>query len=192
MGPDRDDGLPAAYRGTIKKMVGTHTELIAAVDATTAPGAQDSDDIPWQYGATAGTFAHSSPVIAPSSGLSSIVAWNDQGWETNWVAPTAKAGKPVDTMHVTNAGKGDYRLWWGLDGQVYSQLIPFDVTNPSQLSAADGTDYAYEASGTHETPWFDAQQSEVDKLAIKLKVEEQDASGIETVAESNDTDYSTT
>ena len=191
MGPDRDDGLPAAYRGTIKKMVGTHTELIAAVDATTAPGAQDSDDIPWQYGATAGTFAHSSPVIAPSSGLSSIVAWNDQGWETKWVAPTAKAGKPVDTMHVTNAGKGDYRLWWGLDGQVYSQLIPFDVTNPSQLSAADGTDYAYEASGTHETPWFDAQQSEVDKLAIKLKVEVQDASGDETVAVSYATDYST-
>ena len=191
MGPDRDDGLPATYRGTIKKLVGTHTELIAAIDATSGPGSQDSDDIPWQYGATAGTFAHSSPVIAPSSGLSSIVAWNDQGWETKWVSPTAKAGKPVDTMHVTNAGKGDYRLWWGLDGQVYSQLIPFDVTNPSQLVAADGTDYAYEVSGTHETPWFDAQQSEVDKLAIKLKVEVQDASGNETVAVSYATDYST-
>ena len=192
MGPDRDDGIPATYRGTIKQLVGTHTELIAAIDATTAPGAQAATDIPWQGGATSGSSARSQDVVAASSGQSSIVAWNDTGWETKWVAPAAKAGKPVDVMLVSNAGKGDYRLWWGLDGQVYSQLIPFDVTNPSQLVAVEGTDYAYEASGVHETPWFDAQQTEVDKLAIKLKIEVQDASGDETVAVSYATDYSTT
>ena len=104
MGPDRDDGLPAAYRGTIKKLVGTHTELIAGIDATTAPGAQGADDIPWQYGATAGMSAHSSPVIQASTGQSSIVAWNDTGWETKWIAPSNSAGKGIDTMFVTNAG----------------------------------------------------------------------------------------
>lgn len=93
-------------------------------------------------------------------------------------------------MHVTNAGKGDYRLWWGFDGKVYHQLIPFDVTNPSQLSAQDGTDYEYESSAFHETPWFDAQQSDVDKLALKLKVEVEDASSNETVAVQYATDYS--
>ena len=191
MGPDRDDGIPATYRGTIKQLVGTHTELIAAIDATTAPGAQAATDIPWQGGATSGASARSQNVIAASSGQSSIVAWNDTGWETKWVAPAAKAGKAVDKMLVSNAGKGDYRLWWGLDGQVYSQLIPFDVTNPSQLVAVEGTDYAYESSGTHETPWFDAQQTEVDKLAIKLKVEVQGASADETVGVSYATDYST-
>jgi hypothetical protein len=191
MGPDRDDGLPATYRGTIKKLVGTHTELIAAVDATTAPGAQAATDIPFQYGASAGLSGHSAQVIADSSGQSSIVAWNDTGWETKWIAPSSKAGKPVDKMLVSNAGKGDYRLWWGLDGQVYHQLIPFDVTNPSQLVAVDGTDYAYESTGFHETPWFDAQQVEVDKLALKLKVEVEDASSDETVAVEYAIDYST-
>lgn len=191
MGPDRDDGLPATYRGTIKKLVGTHTELIAAVDATTAPGAQAATDIPFQYGASAGISGHSAQVIADSSGQSSIVAWNDTGWETKWIAPSSKAGKPVDKMLVSNAGKGDYRLWWGLDGQVYHQLIPFDVTNPSQLVAVDGTDYAYESTGFHETPWFDAQQVEVDKLALKLKVEVEDASSDETVAVQYAIDYST-
>ena len=191
MGPDRDDGLPATYRGTIKKLVGTHTELIAAVDATTAPGAQAATDIPFQYGASAGISGHSAQVIADSSGQSSIVAWNDTGWETKWIAPSSKAGKPVDKMLVSNAGKGDYRLWWGLDGQVYHQLIPFDVTNPSQLVAVDGTDYAYESTGFHETPWFDAQQVEVDKLALKLKVEVEDASSDETVAVEYAIDYST-
>ena len=182
MGPDRDDGIPAAYRGTIKQLVGTHTELIASIDATTSPGAISSTSIPWAYGATAGMAAHSSPVVAASSGQSSIIAWNDTGWETKWVSGDGAVGKPINTMLVTNAGKGDYRLWWGFDGKVYSQLIPFDVTNPSQLSAQDGTDYEYESSAFHETPWFDAQQSDVDKLALKLKVEVEDAGSDETVA----------
>ena len=182
MGPDRDDGVPATYRGTVKKLAGTHTELIAAIDATTAPGAQAATDVPWQYGATAGMSAHSSAVIAPSSGQSSIVGWNEAGWETKWTAPSDNAGKPINVMTVSNAGKGDYRLWWGYDGKVYHQLIPFDVTNPSQLVAVDGTDYAYETTGTHETPWFDAQQTEVEKLALKLKIELDNASSTETVA----------
>ena len=182
MGPDRDDGIPAVYRGTVKKLVGTHTELIAAIDATTAPGAQAATDVPWQYGATAGMSAHSSAVIAPGSGQSSIVGWNEGGWETKWTAPSDNAGKPISVMHISNAGKGDYRLWWGYDGKVYSQLVPFDVTNPSQLVAVDGTDYAYETTGIHETPWFDAQQVEVDKLALQLKVEVDNASSTETVA----------
>ena len=182
MGPDRDDGLPSTYRGTVKKLVGTHTELLAAIDATTSPGAVSSTSIPHQYGATAGMNAHSSPVIAPGSGQSSIVAWNDTGWETKWVAGPGNTGKAINDIIVTNAGKGDYRLWWGFDGKVYHQLIPFDVTNPSQLSATDGTDYQYESTGFHETPWFDAQQSDVDKLALKLKVEVQNAGSDETVA----------
>ena len=189
MGPDRDDGLPATYRGTVKQLVGTHTELIAAVDATTSPGAVSSTSVPHQYGATAGIGGHSSPVIAASSGQSSIVAWNDTGWETKWVSGDGAVGKPINTMLVTNAGKGDYRLWWGFDGKVYHQLIPFDVINPSQLSAKDGTDYEYAESAFHETPWFDAQQSDVDKLALKFKVEVQDASSEETVVVQYATDY---
>ena len=36
-------------------------------------------------------------------------------------------------------------------------------------------------SATHETPWFNAGQSEVDKLALKVKTEVEDASSTETV-----------
>ena len=192
MGPDRDDGVRATYRGTVKKLVGTHTELIASIDATTAPGAQSATDIPWQYGVTSGAASHSSSVFGEGSGQSSIVAWNDTGWETKWAAPTADKGKAVDIMLVTNAGKGDYRLWWGFKGQVYHQLIPFDVTNPSQLTAVDGTDYAYHDEAVHETPWFDAQQTEVDKLALNLKVEVQGISADEDVKVEYGLNYSET
>jgi len=194
MGPDRDDGLPAVYRGTVKKLVGTHTELIAAVDATTAPGSQAATDIPWQGGATSGASGHGGSYFASSSGQSSIVAWNDTGWETKWTASSAasEVGKPINIMHVSNAGKGDYRLWWGFDGKVYHQLVPFDVTNPSQLTAIENPDYAYDTSGIHETPWFDAMQTEIEKIALKLKIEVQGASANETVAVQYATNYSTT
>ena len=190
MGPDRDDGVPASYRGTIMKLAGTHTELMAAINATTSPGAQASTDVSWQRGASTGFGGHSSPTIAPSTGQSSIVAWNDMGWETKWVASEADKGKAIDKMLVSNAGKGDYRLWWGFDAKVYHQLIPYDVTNPSQLTALDGTDYEYEQTAFHETPWFDAQQSDIDKLALKLKVECQDISANETVVVQYALDYS--
>ena len=182
MGPDRDDGLPSSQRGTIKKLIGTHTELLAAIDATTAPAAQASTD--WSFHSPVGQVGRSA-VIDASTGQSSIIGWNDVGWETKWSASSSAAGKSVEHMLVTNAGKGDYRLWWGFNGKLYNQSIPFDVLNPSQLAR-----FEYDTSGYLETPWFDAQQSEVDKLALKLKVEVQDASSTETVAVQYALDYS--
>jgi len=65
--------------------------------------------------------------------------------------------------------------------------LPVDIINPSRVS-----EFEYESSGTHETPWFNAGQSEVDKLALKLKVEVQDSSSSETVQVQYATDYAET
>jgi len=188
MGPDRDDGVPSDKRGTIKKLAGTHTELLAAVDATTAPESVASTDIAYQW--SSGPGGHGSPVMDADTGYSSILAWNDTGWETKWLA--SDAGKAIEHMMVTNAGQGDYRLWWGFNKNVYHQMVPFDIVNPSQL-----TNYEYALTGVHETPWFDAQQTEVDKTALKIKVETSGCSSTETVGVSyyknyEDTEYSLT
>ena len=184
MGPDRDDGVPDDNRGTIKILEGTHTELLAAVDGTTAPE-EAASVFAYQQGSTSALSGHVSSVFGDSTGSSSILGWNDSGWETKWVAPTA--GHAITAMLVTNAGKGDYRLWWGHNQILYNQMVPFDITNPEQL-----VNMEYATSGYHETPWFDAQQSEVDKLALRLKVEVQGASSNETVVVEYATDYSTT
>lgn len=183
MGPDRDDGLPSDRRGTIKKLAGTHTELIAAVDATTSPESVASTDVAYQWSTQ--SIGHGSAVMEPDTGYSSILAWNDTGWEAKWKASTA--AKAVDQLLVTNAGQGDYRMWWGYDGSVYHQMVPFDIINPAQL-----TNYEYALSATHETPWFDAQQSEVDKTALRLKVETSGCSSNETVTLYYYKDYGTT
>jgi FlaG/FlaF family flagellin (archaellin) len=63
--------------------------------------------------------------------------------------------------------------------------MPMDIINPSEV-----TDFNYATSAIHQTPWVNAGQSEVDKLALKVKVEVQDASSSETVKVEYATDYS--
>ena len=175
-GPDRDDGLPQDKRGTIKYMSGSHNELFAGLDSATAPNISSSSSIPFQW-----QSHHGSTVIDGDSGYSSILGYNDMGWETKWLA--ASAGKSLQHMLVSDA-YDEYRLWWGFDGEIKFMKIPSDIINPSFVS-----DFEYKASGTHETPWFNAGQAEVDKLALKLKTEVQDVGTEETVTVSYALDY---
>jgi len=186
VGPDRDDGLPDDNRGTIMLTVGTHNEFLVGVDATTSPTITSSDSIPFQWKSGSAVGGHGSQVIDPGTGYSSIMGYNELGWETKWVADTA--GRRIDSMHVSNAYSDvneNYRLWFGFDDYVYYMKLPVDIINPSRV-----TEFEYTSSGLHETPWFNAGQSEVDKLALKLKVEAQDLSTTETVRVEYATDYS--
>ena len=181
VGPDRDDGLPADNRGTIMLAEGTHNELLVGVDSTTNPTVTSSDSVPYQWN----IHHFGSPVIDNASGYSSILGYNDLGWEAKWVASTA--GRKIDAMHVSNAYSDvneNYRLWWGFNDTVYYMKLPVDIINPSKV-----TEFEYKSSGVHETPWFNAGQSEIDKLALELKVETQDLSTKETVQVQYATDY---
>ena len=177
MGPDRDDGLPSDKRGSIKNMAATHNELLVSVDATTAPNITSGDAIPYQW-----LGHHGSDVIDSDTGYSSIMGWDERGWEAKWLSSTA--GRGIDAIAVNNA-YDDYRMWWGFDDRVYFMTMPSNIINPSEVA-----NFAYAESGVHETPWVNAGQSEVSKLAINLKVEVQDTSSDETVAVSYATDYS--
>ena len=177
MGPDRDDGLPSDKRGSIKRMEATHNELLIAIDATTAPNITSGDSVPYQWSSHQG-----SDVIDSDTGYSSILGWDERGWETKWLSSTA--GRGIDSMSVNNS-YDDYRLWWGFNDRVYYMTMPSDIINPSEVS-----NFAYSEAGVHETPWVNAGQSEVDKLALNLKIEVQDASSDETVQVEYATDYS--
>ena len=177
VGPDRDHGLPADYRGTITKLLGTHNDLITIIDGSLAPGYAD-------FFSTG-----ESPAVPDSTGFSSILGWNEVGWETKWTSTTA--GKRITSAFVTDVG-GDisstnpYRLYWGFDSKLYFQQLQSDVINPTQV-----VNYSYEddVDGTFETPWFNADQIEVDKLALKFKIETAECNSNQTVAVSYATDY---
>jgi hypothetical protein len=63
--------------------------------------------------------------------------------------------------------------------------LPSDIINPSEVS-----EFSYALEGVHETPWFNAGQSEIDKLALNLRIEAQDLTSTETVKVEYATDYS--
>lgn len=171
VGPDRDHGLPSDKRGVIKQLIGTHNDLLAILDSTTAPGSLDR----WGSG--------QSPVIEPSTGFSVILGWNELGWEVKWLG--GSSDKAIDYGYVSNA-YSKYRLWWAHNERIYYMALPVDIVNPSEVST-----FSYATSAEHETPWFNAGQAEIDKLALRLKVECQDMTSSETLTISYGLDYST-
>ena len=170
VGPDKDDGLPSEARGTIKRLDASHNELLAMVDATTAPVVA-SGALTGNFQWSAVQHGHGSPVMPADTGTSGIYGYNEIGWQTKWYAHDA--GKPILDTHVSNAHDG-YRIWWVFDNDIYNMKIASDIINPSQLA-----DFEYAKSAVHYTPWFDAGQVEVDKLALRLKVEASDLSSNE-------------
>ncbi len=176
-GPDRDDGLPSDRRGAIRMLAGTHNELLAGLDARTAPSTIGSTSVPYQWLSHQG-----SPVIATDSGYSTILGYNEFGWEVKW--QSSNSGIGIDSLHVSNA-YSKYRAWWGHNNIVHFLELPKDIINPSEVS-----EFAYALQGVHETPWFNAGQSEVDKLALNLRIEAQDLTSTETIKVEYATDYS--
>ena len=176
VGPDRDDGLPSDKRGAIRMMEGSHNELLVGIDAKSAPSTIASTSLPYQWISHQG-----STVIAADSGYSSIVGYNEMGWETKWLAENS--GKGIDSLHVSSA-YDKYRMWWGHNNSVWFMPLPSDIINPSEVA-----EFEYALTATHETPWFNAGQSEVDKLALKLRIEAQDLTSTEKVKVEYATDY---
>lgn len=176
VGPDKDDGLPSDQRGMIKNLSASHNELFAMVDssATNEAGISNTTTMPgYQWSAT--SHGHGSPVIELSDGRSAIYGWNELGWQCKWLA--TDTGRGILDMHVSNA-HDEYRLWWLYNNRIWYMKLQSDLVNPSQV-----TDFKYAETATHETPWFDAGQVEVDKLALTLKIE---ASGLSSGSTATD------
>jgi hypothetical protein len=175
MGPDRDDGVPKLYKGSITGLIGSQNDLFAMVDGS-APPAEDLTVLGTE------SSIGDSPAVE-GTGYSSIMAWNEQGWEVRWVTSNAQnnqmpAGMVSNAYSSPTAKKATkYRLYWAELRTLHYQQLPVAVENPRQL----GT-FSYAASGLHITPWFSAGQAEVEKLALRLKVEVEGASSSETVA----------
>ena len=179
MGPDKDHGLPSDYRGSISKLLGTHNDLIALIDGTLTPSVVDM-------------FATGeSAVVDDTTGYSTVLGYNESGWEVKWASSGNDQGKKITAGFVSDVGgtltaTNPYRLYWGFDGSLYYQQLQSDVINPTQV-----VNYNYEdnVDGIHYTPWFSADQVEVDKLALKLKVETADCNANQTVKIEYGTDY---
>ena len=162
VGPDRDHGLPSNYSGNITDMEGSHNDLLIALDGTTGTEGATL----FSGSGNVGSQVHGGSTVIETSGQSSILGWNERGWEFKWSGTTA--AENIVNMHVSNAPieatnpDSSYRLWWSSSSQFYRQNLERNIVNPDQIST-----FSYQTntsseisagtySGIHETPWFDA------------------------------------
>lgn len=107
-----------------------------------------------------------------SQTFDTIMGWDGKGWQNIYLTGISK---PFEGAYAGSA-YSLYRLWFGYNQRVYwITLYPVGI-NPKAVSG-----FVYRTPAYHYTPHFDTGQSEVDKLALTLKVEVAGASATETV-----------
>lgn len=109
---------------------------------------------------------------------STIYAWDGVGWELLY--DTSATLGNMDPLLISSS-YGDYRVWTTFnqssgDPHISYQTIPLTIQSPKRNTA-----HKYAASGNLKTPWFHADQVDVDKLAVRAKVETSDTSTSGTV-----------
>ncbi len=179
IGPDRDHGVPANKRGVIKKLIGTHNDLLALVDASATTGVSTL-----KTRASRGARFHHGVTFGGAGGFSHILGWDQRGWESKWVS--SSTARPITTANVSNA-YNTYRLWFAVDQRVHFMSLPIDVVNPLQIPTQE-----YDPSGTLETFWNDLGIRNQRKLALSVIVETVNPTVNETVKIEYALDYDET
>jgi hypothetical protein len=175
VGPDKEQGLPADRRGKIVRLESSHNDLLALISSTTSTATTPS------VFASAGLASHQSPAMGVGTGRALILGFNDLGYQVLFESSSEE--EELTASLVSNAYNG-YRMWFAQNRLVKYFSLPVDIVNPSEI-----TDRVYADSSSDEFPWFDAGQAEVDKLAIRFKVEVADTSSTETVTAYYGLDY---
>ena len=163
-GPDRDYGLPSTYRGSIIKLLRGHNALYAFVDAT-------SELTRDQY--LCGDDEYGDLVFYDNEGYSAILRWDEQGWGVVYLSGAATT--PLTAGAVSTADD-IYRLWFGLDSKVFYIPLQVSIQNPLEIA-----DYVFAASAEHISPWFDADNAVIDKLATLVTAYAKETSATEYI-----------
>ena len=128
-------------------------------------------------GSTAGDADNATP---------DIYSWDTLGWQNITLGEGAGGGNDTIVMYVSDDNSA-YRLYWGIEASVRYIDLPRYHNNPKRI-----TSYTYAASGRLFTPWFTAGQSEVSKLAVRLRADAQDMTANETFTIARALDFSGT
>jgi hypothetical protein len=154
VGFDRDHGVPSAYQGQILKLIGTHNDLIALVNA-------DIAEVTYDIVGGDGMFSGLDSSVVGGKGTSTILGYNEQSWEVKW---TGGDNTGLNSGSVGSA-YNEYRLWFGTGATMYWIELSPDVINPDEI-----TNFQYDTGGgTLETPWFDGGDAAGNKTAISFR-----------------------
>ncbi len=173
VGPDRRDGLPKKFSGSITTMVAAHNDLLVGLDASGSTGTNARSIFgTGGLGLTGGRSTHRNFVFdSVLTGVGPIFGFNARSWEVKWDAGTA--GTAIDDLFISNA-YSTYRLWWGHNKRVFFMPIATDIINPRQVPNQTYTD-----SGFVDYPFFGLES--IPKTALQFRLETQDTNDSNTV-----------
>ena len=118
-------------------------------------------------------FAGLIALVDDSLGDSSVLEYTGKGWQVLW-----EGNNNALTGYIGSA-YSVYRLWFSeseTNADVLFINLPTSLTVPGQSTA-----FNYQNQSTHNTPWFTGGQVEVNKLALRLRVETQGMTANDTV-----------
>jgi hypothetical protein len=159
VGLTRDDGPPKdVLAGRIAALAPTREYLYALLDNTTATITSPSNLV------QTGGELFAAPLAAgiTINGGNIILAYNRSGWHPLYVSPSVSVRSRA-LLH--SAVFGEQRIWFGSEGRVRYIRLPNAYPTPLKDPRSQ-----YAPSGDLWTGWFDAGFSEIDKLALAVRV----------------------
>jgi hypothetical protein len=143
MGLDRDEGLPATYRGRCLDLEPESNGLYALC-------------VGGESGATSWPSLH---------------VWTDFGWHTVWAETTAAQTTSKATWARVSEAQGNHTLWWGDgSGGLRRMDLPVDDANPRAQLLGGGGNFEQSTKSLIQTGRFDAGMAGIDKIASHLYV----------------------
>jgi hypothetical protein len=122
-GLDRDNGVPAEFRGSIVDLEGTMNDMFALVRGTEVPG--EADEPEYEFEGEEEYAIH----VAQGSARSSLMRYDGIGWHTVW-ASSSTAGDPTRMFVSRNVEGG--MLYWGVGSSLRFTNLATSFQNPKE------------------------------------------------------------
>ncbi|MGB3329284.1 MAG: hypothetical protein WBA46_10045 [Thermomicrobiales bacterium] len=167
VGLDRDNGLPAKYRGDVVDLEPEHNGVFALIE-----GEQKVVPVDEELWAEQGLYYDDPIELDVTTAESCIWQFTGGGWHNVW---TSKGETGRATWQHVSTADGDYRMWWGFNGAMFTRKLRRSYHTPQQGMVV-GSD-RFEADGFLETPQYDFNMRGFLKVASHCEVYLRDGKG---------------
>jgi hypothetical protein len=153
-GLNRDEGLPAEFRGKIKDLIPGHRYMYCLTEglSETTPAAPSGDEF------DVGMLEEGEFTASASEPRNLVMGWNGFGWHA--IHTPTESG--TASWLIISQAQGQVRLWWTVDDTAYTVRINRPFLNlRSRIEVGEGR---FQTSGSIELPRFDAGKMMFDKI----------------------------
>lgn len=161
MGPDSRYGLPAHLRGIVTDLAPEYNNLLCLVQGASNVGLNETQD--WQFNDP--MYEQNIRPYVERDAHSVLLRHSGSSWHPVWESD--ESGRSATWVIVSRADN-QYQMWWGYDGKMLMQKLPYAFQNPKQGLRAGVNEFA--SKGSLITGWMDADMVAFDKLASHMEI----------------------